>query len=47
VTVDLAEGGEKKLSAKNIIVATGSDVIGLPFLPVRPQFSRLSNAQLV
>jgi hypothetical protein len=35
VTVDLAEGGEKKLSAKNIIVATGSDVIGLPFLPVR------------
>lgn len=37
VTVDLAEGGEKKLSAKNIIVATGSDVIGLPFLPIDEQ----------
>jgi len=34
VTVDLAEGGEKKLSTKNIIVATGSEVIGLPFLPI-------------
>jgi len=35
VTVDLSEGGQKKLSAKNIIIATGSEVIGLPFLPVR------------
>jgi len=34
VTVDLSEGGQKKLSAKNIIIATGSEVIGLPFLPI-------------
>lgn len=40
VTVDLSEGGQKTLNTKNIIVATGSEVIGLPFLPVRNQTLR-------
>jgi len=34
VAVDLSEGGQKVLNTKNIIIATGSDVIGLPFLPI-------------
>lgn len=32
VTVSMLEGGEAKLSAKNIIIATGSEPVELPFL---------------
>ena len=34
VSVDLNDGGAKKLSTKNIIIATGSEVASLPFLQV-------------
>ncbi len=34
VTVDTNAGGQKKIKTKNIIIATGSEVVGLPFLPV-------------
>lgn len=33
VSVDLIDGGEKKISAKNIMIATGSDVASLPSVP--------------
>jgi len=34
VTAALNDGGTKKLPAKNILIATGSDIISLPFLKV-------------
>lgn len=33
VKVDLLAGGQEEIKAKNIIIATGSDAIRLPFLP--------------
>lgn len=34
VTAELLEGGSQTVSAKNIIIATGSEPVALPFLPV-------------
>lgn len=34
VSVSLLDGGKQSVSADNIVIATGSDVINLPFLPI-------------
>lgn len=34
VTVDLLGGGQQKLNTKKILIATGSDVVSLPFLKI-------------
>ena len=34
VEVDLADGGTETVSAKNIIIATGSEVTPLPGIPI-------------
>ena len=34
VSVDLSEGGTTTLKAKNIMIATGSDVAQLPGVPI-------------
>ena len=38
VTATLTQGGENKINAKNIIIATGSEASALPFLPFDEKF---------
>jgi dihydrolipoamide dehydrogenase len=39
VTVDLSAGGQQVLSAKNIVIATGSEPTSIPNVKVRVQFT--------